>query len=53
MGKGGRRLSRLQVPLSARDGEEEIAKQWAALREAFLNDRQVKIGYVQPCNVLL
>ncbi|CAM9989157.1 unnamed protein product [Pylaiella littoralis] len=46
MGKGGRRFSRLQVPLSARDGEEEIAKQWAALREAFLNDRQVLVFHL-------
>lgn len=42
MGKGRRRPSGLlQVPLSARDDEETIAKQWAALREAFLSDRQV------------
>lgn len=41
MGKGRARSVRLQVPLSARDGEEEKAKQWAALREAFLADRQV------------
>lgn len=43
MGKGRRRPSGLlQVPLSARDDEEMIAKQWAALREAFLSDRQVQ-----------
>lgn len=41
MGKGRARSVRLQVPLSAQDGEEEKAKQWAALREAFLTDRQV------------
>lgn len=44
MGKGRRRSCRLPVRLSARDGEEEKAKQWAALREAFLSDRQV-----HPC----
>lgn len=43
MGKGSRRpFGLLQVPLSARDDEEAIAKQWAALREAFLSDRQVQ-----------
>lgn len=43
MGKGRRRPSGLlEVPLSARDDEETIAKQWAALREAFLSDRQVQ-----------
>lgn len=41
MGKGEARSARVQVPLSARDGEEEKAKQWAALREAFLTDQQV------------
>lgn len=45
MGKGRRQAaSRLQVPLSHRDDEEEKAKQWAALREAFLSDRQVKLA---------
>ncbi|CAM9824824.1 unnamed protein product [Ectocarpus fasciculatus] len=46
MGKGRRRSCRLPVPLSARDDEEEKAKQWAALREAFLSDRQVLIFHL-------
>eukprot|EP00752_Nemacystus_decipiens_P001290 g1283.t1 len=47
MGKGRRRPSGLlQVPLSARDDEEMIARQWAALREAFLSDRQVLLFHL-------
>lgn len=46
MGKGRARSVRLQVPLSARDGEDEKAKQWAALREAFLADRQASPSHV-------
>lgn len=41
MGKGSARTSRLPVPLSRRDGDEEKEKQWAALREAFMTERQV------------
>ncbi|CAN0504848.1 unnamed protein product [Ectocarpus sp. 12 AP-2014] len=46
MGKGRRGSCRLPVPLSTRDDEEEKAKQWAALREAFLSDRQVLIFHL-------
>ncbi|CAM9490304.1 unnamed protein product, partial [Ectocarpus sp. 13 AM-2016] len=46
MGKGRRRSCRLPVPLSARDDAQEKAKQWAALREAFLSDHQVLIFHL-------
>ncbi|CBN76549.1 conserved unknown protein [Ectocarpus siliculosus] len=46
MGKGRQRSCRLPVPLSTRDDEQEKAKQWAALREAFLSDRQVLIFHL-------
>lgn len=52
MGKGRRRSCRLPVPLSARDDEKEKAKQWAALREAFLSDRQVHLRVCHRCSVL-
>lgn len=41
MGKGKTRSFRVPVPLSERDGEDKKAEQWAALRAAFLVDRQV------------
>ncbi|CAM9544318.1 unnamed protein product [Scytosiphon promiscuus] len=47
MGKGaGQPSSRLQVPLSHRDDEAAKAKQWAALREAFLSDGQVLLFHL-------
>lgn len=53
MGRGRRRPSGLlQVPLSGRDDEETIAKQWAALREAFLSDRQVQTDLAEWRQVL-
>ncbi len=48
MGKGRRRSSGLQVPLSARDDDDTIADQWAALRQAFLAEGQV--GTVNQLN---
>jgi len=45
MGKGRRRSSGLQVPLSARDDDDTIADQWAALRQAFLAEGQVSTEY--------